>query len=142
MNGNLILVSIFLIFLLLTTSFKVNANPGWSDCSFNAIYAPIMDATFFGPDPIGPVGTTLQVNVTQSLSKPTTTFTKLLIEFTDVDAIPICYTRHPLDTNKDNIKDTFLAVVPQFLPNKYLIRVMVIEAGTGDIRNCILFHRP
>ncbi|CAG8767524.1 37379_t:CDS:1, partial [Gigaspora margarita] len=121
MNGNLILVSIF---LLLTTSFKVNANPGWSDCSFSAIDAPIMDATLFGPDPIGPVGTTLQVNVTQSLSKPTTTFTKLIIEFTDVNAIPIGYTRHPLDAVEDNIEDTFFAVVPQFLPDKYLIRVM------------------
>ncbi|CAG8563290.1 13197_t:CDS:1, partial [Gigaspora rosea] len=81
-------------------------------------------------------------NVTQSLSKPTTTFTKLIIEFTDVNAIPIGYTRQPLDTNIDNIGDTYFAVVPQFLPDKYLIRVMVIEAGTGDIRNCILFHRP
>ncbi|RIB05456.1 hypothetical protein C2G38_593476 [Gigaspora rosea] len=139
MNGNWILVSIF---LLLITSFKVNANPGWSDCSFNAIDAPIMDATFFSPDPIGAGGTTLQVNVTQSLSKPTTTYTKLTIEFTDVNAFLIGYVRHPLDTNIDNIEDTFFAVVPQSLPDKYLIRVMVIEAGTGDIRNCILFHRP
>ncbi|RIB12062.1 hypothetical protein C2G38_2201704 [Gigaspora rosea] len=133
-------INIFTI--ILTTSFEVNANPGWSDCSFNAIGAPVVGVVFFGPDPIGPAGTILQVNVTQSLSKPTTQFTKLIIEFTDAHALPKGYTRHPLDTNIVNIEDTFLAVVPQFLPDKYLIRVMVIEAGSGEIRNCVLFHRP
>ncbi|KAF0363967.1 hypothetical protein F8M41_013919 [Gigaspora margarita] len=139
MNGNLILVSIF---LLLTTSFTVKANLDWTDCSFNAIDAPIMDATFFSPDPIGPAGTTLNVQVTQSLSKPTTRFTKLVIEFTSVKGYPIGYTRHPLDENINKIDDNFLAVVPQFLPANYLIKVSVIEVGLGgDKWNCILFHR-
>ncbi|RIB11154.1 hypothetical protein C2G38_2204184 [Gigaspora rosea] len=140
MNGNLILISIF---LLLTRSFTVKANVGWSDCSFNAIDVPIMDATFFSPDPIGPAGTNLSVQVTQSLIKPTTRFTKLVIQFTSVKGTPIGHSRHPLVESIDKIDDTFLAVVPQFLPANYLIKVAVVEVGLGGYTwNCILFHRP
>ncbi|RIB10085.1 hypothetical protein C2G38_2207111 [Gigaspora rosea] len=128
----------------MTTPFTVKANVDFSDCSFNAIYAPIMDATYFDPDPLGRIGTTFNVQVNQSLSQPTNRFTKLLIEITSVKGTPIFYTRQPLDENITQIIDTFLGVVPQFWlsQSQYLIKVAVLDVGPGgSYRNCILFHR-
>ncbi|RIB10086.1 hypothetical protein C2G38_216724 [Gigaspora rosea] len=138
MNRNLIFTSLF---LLLTMPFMLNANLPWTDCSIDGIHAEVINVQW-GPDPIGPVGSTVYFNVSQELSQASTTFTKLVISFVDSSGVISSAKQFEIAPGINNIDDSFPIIVPDLIPAPlYTISVMVTEVGLGDASYCILFAR-
>ncbi|RIB21745.1 hypothetical protein C2G38_1067211 [Gigaspora rosea] len=138
MNGNLIFGTLL---LLLAMPFMLNANDGFSDCSIVGITADILDVSW-QPDPLGPAGTAMQVNVSQPLNQTTTTFTKFVISYNEPSGVISNSIMREIPPSINNLADSYSVVIPDYIPAPiYTVTFMITEAGLGDVSYCVMFNR-